>query len=347
MNHHRSPLVLTTLVLISFFINGCGSLLSTPTATATSTQTSSPTLTPTPSLTFTPTQTLTTSPTATSTPTDTPTLTQTLPPTATPTPEPKFPFTIDGVKFQSEKPSCGLLNVTIGGDTYKPIPPDEELCWAFGNILSGAPTQSQLDTWLKRISLLDKDRRNGRMHTITLNYDTKTAGWIYSVPQDYDPRWLVVDNGLIDLLSPPVIVTPTSLVPHGTKNIAPRGEVTASSTYDVCFVPSAVVDKVIADDCNAWASAGELVGAWIKVTFDESHTISRIVLYDRPNFIENIQSGKLDFSDGSSVKVGTLPDDGSPLVVDFPEKEITWVKFTITNAVGLNIGLMEFEIYGK
>src|SRR5207253_2556760 len=52
------------------------------------------------------------------------------------------------------------------------------------------------------------------------------------------------------------------------------------------------------------------------------------------------------FSDGSTIKVGTLPDSGDGLPVTFGPKTITWVKVTVNQAVGQNIGLSEIEVYG-
>jgi len=42
-----------------------------------------------------------------------------------------------------------------------------------------------------------------------------------------------------------------------------------------------------------------------------------VVLYDRPNATDQITGGTLTFSDGSSVAVGSLANDGSPVTVAF------------------------------
>src|SRR5438045_6784020 len=70
------------------------------------------------------------------------------------------------------------------------------------------------------------------------------------------------------------------------------------------------------------------------------------ILHDRPNTIDNVRAGTLSFSDGSTINVGTLPDNGDGLPVNFGLKTITWVKFTVNQAVGQNIGLSEIEVYG-
>ena len=95
-----------------------------------------------------------------------------------------------------------------------------------------------------------------------------------------------------------------------------------------------------------WASVGQLTGAWIQLNWAQAITTSLIVLHDRPNTIDNVRAGTLSFSDGSTINVGTLPDNGDGLPVNFGLKTITWVKFTVNQAVGQNIGLSEIEVYG-
>jgi hypothetical protein len=54
------------------------------------------------------------------------------------------------------------------------------------------------------------------------------------------------------------------------------------------------------------------------------------------------------FSDGTSIAVGPLPNDGSPLDLTFAARTIRWVRFridTVSAATG-NSGLAEFEVYG-
>jgi LmbE family N-acetylglucosaminyl deacetylase len=96
---------------------------------------------------------------------------------------------------------------------------------------------------------------------------------------------------------------------------------------------------------NEWATTGEIVGAWIQLSWLQKHKINRIVLYDRPNLIDNINSATLTFSDGSAIKVGLLPNNGSGCEINFVPKIVNWVKLTIDEAVGKNTGLSEFEVY--
>jgi hypothetical protein len=111
------------------------------------------------------------------------------------------------------------------------------------------------------------------------------------------------------------------------------------------------VDGVIAgypgDYTKEWATKGQLAGAWIQLNWTSPVQVSRIALWDRPNPWDNVLAGTLTFSDGSAVAVGQLPADASSaFVASFGTKSITWVRFTITEAEGANIGLSEIQVFG-
>ena len=95
-----------------------------------------------------------------------------------------------------------------------------------------------------------------------------------------------------------------------------------------------------------WVSDGELSGAWAQLSWTAPQQITTIVLHDRPDTSENVLSGTLTFSDGSGIGVGALPANGAGLRLQFPQKSVTWVRFTIDNAEGNATGLAEFEVYG-
>jgi hypothetical protein len=105
-----------------------------------------------------------------------------------------------------------------------------------------------------------------------------------------------------------------------------------------------IVDGYPGDYTKEWATLGQLAGAWIRLTWSSAVTVSKVILHDRPNSTDNILAGTLLFSDGSSVPVGALPNNGSGLTVSFPTKTVTWVQFRVDSAAGANIGLAEFEV---
>jgi len=96
---------------------------------------------------------------------------------------------------------------------------------------------------------------------------------------------------------------------------------------------------------NEWATIGEAAGAWVKLSWPRPHIVNKIILFGRPNSCVNITSAVLDFSDGSSLKVGVLPENGGGYELDFAPKTIEWVKLTVDTAVGEDTGLSEFEVY--
>jgi len=107
-----------------------------------------------------------------------------------------------------------------------------------------------------------------------------------------------------------------------------------------------VIDGYPGDYTKEWATVGQLAGAWIQLNWGSPVQISQIVLWDRPNLTDNVRAGTLTFSDGSTLSVGQLPDNASSgYSVSFPTKSITSVKFTVTQAVGANIGLSEFQAF--
>ena len=119
--------------------------------------------------------------------------------------------------------------------------------------------------------------------------------------------------------------------------------ISASSEYNSHYSKWRVVDGVIGvRDSGEWASSGQTT-PWIKLYFSQPVTLSRVVLYDRPNLIDKISNSKLTFSDGSSINVGSLSDEGAPRTVTFSNKTVTWLKFSVTSGSGQNVGLSEIE----
>ena len=106
-----------------------------------------------------------------------------------------------------------------------------------------------------------------------------------------------------------------------------------------------VIDGYPGDYTKEWATLGQLAGAWIQLKWSSPVSVSKVILYDRPNLTDNVKSGTLLFSDGTSLSVGQLPNDAKTgYTVTFATKTISWVKFTVGSAVGQNIGLAEFQV---
>lgn len=101
-------------------------------------------------------------------------------------------------------------------------------------------------------------------------------------------------------------------------------------------------------DTNEWSTDGGGAGSWITLTWDTPVTLSKIVLYDRPNSNDRITAGTLVFSDGSSVAVGQLNNDGSATTINFTARTVTSVQLQVTKVSSKteNVGLAEFEAWG-
>jgi LmbE family N-acetylglucosaminyl deacetylase len=141
--------------------------------------------------------------------------------------------------------------------------------------------------------------------------------------------------------------------PAATSNVAPAATATASSEAPEQGAKRAI-DGVIsgypANPFAEWSSNGEKAGAWLRLDWTRSYTLEKVVLYDRPNSDDQITSGHLTFSDGSTVAFGTLPNSGSTgLTVTFPARATTSLKVTVDGVASttLNIGLSEVQAWGS
>ena len=108
-----------------------------------------------------------------------------------------------------------------------------------------------------------------------------------------------------------------------------------------------VVDGYPGDYTKEWATLKQKSGAWLQLTWGSAYTIDHVVLHDRPNTNDQITSATLSFSDGSSVTVGTLANDGTGLTVSFPARTVTGLTLTVTGVSGTatNVGLAEIEVH--
>ncbi|QIG40118.1 hypothetical protein G5T42_12015 [Microbacterium sp. 4R-513] len=120
--------------------------------------------------------------------------------------------------------------------------------------------------------------------------------------------------------------------------------VTVSSTYPG-YPATNTLDGIIGEHAvGEWASLNE-TNPWIRFDYSAARAINKIVLYDRPHSLAWSKAGTLTFSDGSSIAVTGIPNDGSAKEVVFPDKTVSWVKFQVTGSDTANNGLSEVQIY--
>jgi LmbE family N-acetylglucosaminyl deacetylase len=143
------------------------------------------------------------------------------------------------------------------------------------------------------------------------------------------------------------------LTDFGT-NLAATAQVTASSEDSAGgHAATRAVDGIIGglpdsnDAANQeWVTLGQLAGAWIQLDWPSPVRVAQVNLYDRIDTTENVLSGALTFSDGTSVSVGALPRGGRVLPVTFPPRTVSWVRFTVNQAQGSATGLTEMQVLG-
>jgi len=99
-----------------------------------------------------------------------------------------------------------------------------------------------------------------------------------------------------------------------------------------------------------WVSDGEKTSAMIRLNWDSPEKVSRVWLFDHPGMEDQVTSGMLVFSDGSTINVGPLPNDArSCKQIVFDEKEITWLAFLLNSVseTTRNAGLAEFAVFSE
>ncbi len=162
---------------------------------------------------------------------------------------------------------------------------------------------------------------------------------------------LVVNDGQLqsaaDSATVTVEATPTC------SNITPLAMVMASSEtpeYGQTAVKAIdlVVDGSPYDYTREWVTAGQGAGAWIFLMWNKPYKVSRVTLYDRLNTNDQILGGVINFSDGTSIQVGPLNNNGEATEYAFPEKSITNMALIVTqvSATTYNTGLAEIGVCG-
>ena len=163
---------------------------------------------------------------------------------------------------------------------------------------------------------------------------------------------LTVNDGELDS-TPDTVAVNVQATTVTANNIAGLATATASSSYKG-YSPAAAIDGVVdgypGDSSREWASNQGLAGTWLRLDWGGTgYLIDRVVIHDRPNVDDHILAATLSFSDGSTVTVGTPPNDGTGLEVTFAPRTVTSLRLTVdaVSAATENIGLAEIEVYGS
>lgn len=141
---------------------------------------------------------------------------------------------------------------------------------------------------------------------------------------------------------------------HGVSmagNLALLAKASATSS-ESGHTPAGAIDGVVdgypAKPAAEWSANRQTTGVSFNLAWDQPQTVRKIQLFDRPNKVDQVTAGKITFSDGSTLDVGPLPDDGDhPLTLEFPPKKITSLTFEVTGVKpgSENSGLSEIGVY--
>ena len=165
-------------------------------------------------------------------------------------------------------------------------------------------------------------------------------------------RKTIKGNFSIKILFAGIFMLLNNIVFSGPNDIAPLANVSASAELNNSFSAKNVMDGLISiDGLGEWASDskvnfwGGVNYPWIQLDWNEEHLIDKIVFYDRVSLNSHLGGGTLQFSDSSQISVNLIPNDGSARVIEFPAKNIKWIRFLVTDGDGDNIGLSEIEVF--
>lgn len=144
------------------------------------------------------------------------------------------------------------------------------------------------------------------------------------------------------------------LLVKGEESVKPeKGGLDQVKNINIAGLPDWITDNRSRESAyrvHQWVSDGEKNSAMIRLNWPGIEKVSRVWLFDNPGLKDQVTSGMLVFSDGSTIKVGELPDDArSCKQVIFDEKEITWIAFMVTSVseTTRNAGLAEFAVFRK
>ena len=163
---------------------------------------------------------------------------------------------------------------------------------------------------------------------------------------------LVVSDGTLGSAADTVVVTTQAVVAANVaRTLGATATASSQNSADGQTAAKAIDGSPLgypADYSKEWVSARQGAGAWLQVTWPSAVTVERVVLYDRPNLSDQITSGTLTFSNGLSVSVGALSNDGAAVPVSFSSRSVTWVRLTVDSvrAGTSNVGLAELEAWG-
>lgn len=133
--------------------------------------------------------------------------------------------------------------------------------------------------------------------------------------------------------------------------VVPIDETSAPTQQEKDALPEWLVkerQKPTTYKVNEWVSDSEKTTAMIRLNWSQPEKVTRVWLFDRPDLKNQVTSGMLVFSDGTTLPVSELPNDARACrEIRFPEKTVTWVAFMITGVSPTTgqAGLSELAVF--
>lgn len=149
--------------------------------------------------------------------------------------------------------------------------------------------------------------------------------------------------------------TPTATATAPTaSNVAPEASVLASSANaSTGQLGVKAVDGSTSgypsDYTREWATVGGKEGSWLDLTWGSLVTVSQVVLFDRPNTNDRITAATLVFSDGTTIPVPALNNNGSATTIAISPSVVTSslrLDITSVSSTTENVGLAEIRVMG-
>jgi hypothetical protein len=139
------------------------------------------------------------------------------------------------------------------------------------------------------------------------------------------------------------------LAEEAKTNLSRLAKAEASSEWNPHFSGSWRINDFLASDKEgrySWIT-DEGPGAWVRLTWPKKVRAEQAVLYAPTLEGCNIFGATLTLSSGKQIRTGSLPDDGSPLLVSFgSSRDISWIRFAVDSSSSYLVGLAEMVVNG-
>lgn len=129
------------------------------------------------------------------------------------------------------------------------------------------------------------------------------------------------------------------------ENLAFTANVEVSGSSAITYDKRGINDNIAAEFGNIgnWHS-GKEDDKWVELSWADTQSIGKIILHDSASLYDHTKGGVLTFDDGSKIEVDGIANSGMPKIIEFPEKRVKKIRFTITDYEG-TANLSEFMVF--